>query len=559
MEVDELEVEQEEEGEVAERPKKRTKAEYCPGRSGAQPCVFSQLPGKVGCAARPHKGKGRCQFCDAGTLAEMAKDPKRKGNITRALRIWKEAGRQDILDAALGLLSEDLKQDFLQALKRPSRAAPAVEARAREKAETDKEERSKAFEKRQFLGGPSSNQEEKAYRQRAADDDRRMRKKFGPFVEAQAAEDDSWLSRRAKCFEAWCLKDSWGMCKKCHRLVKRPCHENNISGKKPPPLTVQACGNCKNGTGYPTVSRKDIPKQLQNLSDAVLQALQPLHPDVGFTSCAKHGYRVHTDMIRFKWDPYPVTEQIAWLDIAEDREAAKAAYSYLMASEESSYKHFVDCHHRFLRRSAAEIAKDPRKLQLPRRVLEEEGIECAVWPHLYPRTRMCETYIRKHDVRRLDRAIAKAPAAPAAPAASKPQAPSANTKKRSPSTSPSTSSSSSSTGTSSDSTSQAHKLYLYHFLGFKIFFKTVVRCCEYKVALYIFFETLLKLTRTKPVQTRQLLWILPVKGALLFQSFSLMFGGPNLKLHGPFQNFAKNSFMSSTNKGLKKKKCLSGI
>ena len=51
------------------------------------------------------------------------------------------------------------------------------------------------------------------------------------------------------------------------------------------------------------------------------------------------------------------------------------------------------------------------------------------------------------------------------------------------------------------------------------------------------------------MQTRQVLWISPVKGALLFQSFSLMFGGPNLKLHGPFQNFAKNSFMSSTNKG----------
>ena len=495
MEVDELEVEQEEEGELGERPKKRTKAEYCPGRSDAQPCVFSQLPDKVGCAARPHKGKGRCQFCDAGTLAEMAKDPKRKGNITRALRIWKEAGRQDILDAALGLLSEDLKQDFLQALKRPSRAGPAVEARAREKAETDKEERSKAFEQRQFLGGPSSNQEEKAYRQRAADDDRRMRKKFGPFVEAQAAEDDSWLSRRAKCFEAWCLKDSWGMCKKCHRLVKRPCHENNISGKKPPPLTVQACGNCKNGTGYPTVSSKDIPKQLQNLSDAVLQALQPLHPDVGMTSCAKHGYQVHTDMIRFWWDPYPVAEQIAWLEAADDRRAAKAAYGYLMTAADSSYKKFVDFHNRFLKRYAADIAADLRKLQLPRRVLEEEGIECAVWPHLYPRTKMCETYIRQQDLRRLERAATKAPAAapatapaaPAAPAASKPQAPSADTKKRSPSTSPSTSSSSSSTGTSSDSTSQAHKLYLYHFLGFKIFFKTVVRCCEYKVALYILF------------------------------------------------------------------------
>ena len=564
MDVEELEAEEKEEAEGEKRPKKRTKAEVCPGRSEAQPCKFSQTKGRLGCAANSHIGKKRCQFCDAEALAEVAKDPKRKGNITRALRVWNEAGRQDIFEAALDLLPGDLKQGFLQALKRPSRAAPAVKARAKAKAEADKKERKTALEHRRWLGGPFTNEEERAYRQRAADDDRRMRKKFRPFVEAQAAEDDSWLSKRAKCFEAWCLKDSWGVCKKCHRMVKRSLHENNITGKKPRPFLVEHCNHCREGTGYPTVANRDIPVELQNLSDVVLQALQPLHPDVGFTSCAKHGYRVHTDMIRFRWDPYPVTENIAWLDNGEDREAAKAAYSYLMASEESSYRHFVDCHHRFLRRSAAEIAKDPRKLQLPRRVLEEEGIECAVWPHLYPRTRMCETYIRKHDVRRLDRATAKAPAtapaAPAAPAASEPQAPSASTKKRSSSTSPSTSSSSSSTGTSSDSTSQAHKLYFYRFLGFKILFKTVVKRCEYKVAyIYIyFFESFLKLTRTKAVQTRQLLWISPVKGALLFQSFSLMFVGPNLKLHGPFQHFEKNNHFFNEQR-FKKKNCLSGI
>ena len=476
MDVEEPEAEEQEEDEAEERPKKRTKAEVCPGHSDGQPCTFSQTQGKLGCAALLNKGKSRCQFCDAATLAEAAKNPQRKKHITFALRTWQEAGRQDVFDAAMALIPEDARANFLQALKRPSRGAPAVEARAKAKAEADKEERRKALDQRQWLGGAFSDQEERAYRQRAADDDRRMRKKFGPFVAAQAAEDDAWLSKRAKCFEAWCLKDSWGMCKKCHRLVKRPLHENNITGKKPPPFVVQACGNCNKNTGYRTVAREDIPKELQNLSDAVLQALQPLYPDVGFEASARHGYRVHTDMIRFWWNEYPVAEQIEWLEDPADKQAAKAAYRYLMAAEDSSYKEFVAWHNLFLRRNAADIAKDVRKLQLPRRVLEQEGIECAVWPHLYPRTRMCETYIRKHDVRRLDRATATAAAtAPAtAPAASKPQAPSANTKKQSSSTSPSSSS-------SADSTSQAHKLYFYLFFGRETL--TVVKCCEYIVAL----------------------------------------------------------------------------
>ena len=415
----------------------------------------------MGQPARLHKGNARCQFCDAKSLKEAVKAPQRKKHITLALRIWQEAGRQDIFDAAMALIPEDARPSFLQGLKRPSRAAPAVEARAKAKAEADKEERSKAWEQRQWLGGSFSSEEQRFYRQKTADDERRMRSKFGPLQAAQAAEDATWLSERAKCFEVWCKKDSWGVCGHCHRLVKRSLHENNITGKKPPSLLVQGCGHCKKGTGYPTVAHEDIPKELQNLSDAVLWALQPLHPDVGFQASAKHGYRVHTDMIRFWWNAYPVAEQIEWLEDPADKQAARAAYRYLMEAEDSSYKDFVACHNKFLHRNADEIAKDEQKLRLPRRVLEEEGIECAVWPHLYPRTKMCETYIRKQDARRLERAAAAAPAASAPPvaptgakAANKDAARPRSTSSTS-STSSTTSSSSSSTSTSSSTTSEA--------------------------------------------------------------------------------------------------------
>ena len=340
-----------------------------------------------------------------------------------------------------------------------------MEARAKAKAEADKEERANALEQRQWLGGPVSNAEQRAYRQKAADDGRRMRSKFGPLLAAQAADDTTWLSERAKSFEAWCTKHSWGVCGHCHRLVKRSLHENHITGKKPPSLLVQGCGHCKKGTGYPTVAPTDIPKELQNLSDAVRWALQPLHPDVGFQASAKHGYRVHTDMIRFWWNPYPVVEQIEWLEDEADKAAAKAAHHYLMAAEDSSYKDFVAWHNQFLQRYGADLAgPEDRKLQLPRRVLEEEGIECAVWPHLYPRTKMCETYVRKQDARRLERAAAAAPAASAFPAPAGARAVKQAAAGPRATGSTSSTSSSSSTSTSSSTTSEARVAWRSIFL-----------------------------------------------------------------------------------------------
>ena len=141
------------------------------------------------------------------------------------------------------------------------------------------------------------------------------------------------------------------------------------------------------------------------MSDNVLWALRPLEPDVGQVACAKHGYRVHTDMIRFWWRPDTVWQQILQLDTEEERQTAVAAYQYLTNSEDSSYKKFVDMHKKFLRKHRNQLDNDAehRCLQLPRRALEEEGLECAVWPHLYPRTNMCETCIRQQDTRRQER------------------------------------------------------------------------------------------------------------------------------------------------------------
>ena len=319
--------------------------------------------------------------------------------MTRACRAWLAAGREDVMQAAVEFMTDEQKAVLETALARPSRAAAAVEARAVAKAEAEAWE--KLLEPRCHSGVQPTEEEQRQYRQKKADDQRRLRSKFGPLVEAKATDDNSWRSPLATSMEEWCQEFAWRTCKSCHRMVTAPLHESNLTGKPGrKSKVVQKCSHCSKGTGYPTVSPEDIPEVLRNLTENVLWALRPLEPDVGPVAKARHGYRVHTDMIRFWWRTETVEEQLAMLEDEEECGHAWDAYQHLVADPESSYGRFVAMHKKFLQRNRAAIEVDERRLQLPRRALEEEGLECAVWPHLYPKTAWCETHVRLQDVRR---------------------------------------------------------------------------------------------------------------------------------------------------------------
>ncbi|CAE7283094.1 unnamed protein product, partial [Symbiodinium sp. CCMP2456] len=298
--------------------------------------------------------------------------------------------QEAVLDLAWRRLPEDSHDTFRRALQRPSRAKAAVAERQAKAAEA--QAWSTLLTNRVTLDLPQPEDAERVFHAKTADDDRRLRSKFGAWTQARDAGEEDWRSTAAMRFERWCGH-----------------YENSISGPGPSKNTVRKCNHCRAGIGYPTVATDCIPRELQGLSLEALWALRPLAPDVGKPVWARHGYRVHTDMIRFWWRPQPVLDQIASLALEADRDKASAAYHYLMESTESAYGHFVAMRAKFLHRTRARRtgAADDRLLQLPRRVLEEEGLECAVWPHLYPRTVMCETHVRKADERRQGRATAQ--------------------------------------------------------------------------------------------------------------------------------------------------------
>ena len=63
----------------------------------------------------------------------------------------------------------------------------------------------------------------------------------------------------------------------------------------------------------------------------------------------------------------------------ELKEQARAAYEHLMADAESSYKKYVNMHQQFLSKNKAKLSgqEEDTLLRLPRRALEEVGLECV--------------------------------------------------------------------------------------------------------------------------------------------------------------------------------------
>ena len=129
------------------------------------------------------------------------------------------------------------------------------------------------------------------------------------------------------------------------------------------------------------------------LSPAIVQALSPLEVDVGPEIRALHntGYRKHAGMIRFKWHARSVEERIDAISDTTEWQQACNAYDWLMGTRLSMYAIFVQRHDDFLR---ACPRPDGAQRKCVLRFIEEVGLECACWPHLFWRTDMCFSFER---------------------------------------------------------------------------------------------------------------------------------------------------------------------
>ena len=257
-----------------------------------------------------------------------------------------------------------------------------------------------------------SSKEKNDFRRRARQKElARLGKKFpGVYTaEGEAKRPGAdWQTPLAASFRRWAEEHSWNICQQCNRLVPKKFHPKHARGSGSGPAlkrSIKACKHCSRGVGYPVPQPADVPEPLRKLPQEVLDALTIFEVHTGPWEQEHNAYRAHMAPARFSWHWKSVEERLADLESERHWEKGKEAFEWLRSAAQSSYKHFLQGHRAFLKQREAQAASgdvdidEPIKW-LPLRFMETVGLECAVWPHLYWKTEMTETWTRSQDVRR---------------------------------------------------------------------------------------------------------------------------------------------------------------
>ena len=123
----------------------------------------------------------------------------------------------------------------------------------------------------------------------------------------------------------------------------------------------------------------DIPLILRNLTEDDLRVLRPLTIHCGDYERRFNGYRQRTGPFHVNWSEQPVHEKIANTEDPHRRAKLTAVLDFLVQKNDSSYAKFIAMHLRGYRRPYLyEIFSSK----------DFVGVECALWPSLYPTTAM---------------------------------------------------------------------------------------------------------------------------------------------------------------------------
>ena len=87
--------------------------------------------------------------------------------------------------------------------------------------------------------------------------------------------------------------------------------------------------------------QKDIPNPLLSLTQEDIDVLRPFYPFFEQTERKLHGYQVKCCPIKLRTSQHSVQEKISELTDANRKLRCQNLYDYLMASDVSSYSHFV--------------------------------------------------------------------------------------------------------------------------------------------------------------------------------------------------------------------------
>ena len=177
--------------------------------------------------------------------------------------------------------------------------------------------------------------------------------------------------------EFWLIHGAWSYCENCKQLLPQKLFPTFL--KKPVVKCSKTC-TCK-ADRYIHPRYKDIPKELRGLTLRQIVALRPLTVHCGDYDKNPIGYRKKGGMFRVSWSNDSVEQKIAALDDTE-KQKCEVAYDWLMSNDNSVYKDFVYKREQAIANNSTFKFYDHNQRQ---------GIECALWPNLYPYSNWCAT------------------------------------------------------------------------------------------------------------------------------------------------------------------------
>lgn len=179
----------------------------------------------------------------------------------------------------------------------------------------------------------------------------------------------------------WIEHLSWSYCNNCKLLRTERMLPNYSKRQK---LRFSRGCLCKNGL-YLNPTIEMFPELLRNLTLHDVIALRPLDIHLGDYVRKKNGYRQKNGMFHLTWSKKTIEEKISEIADTSSRTKCSLIFQYLMASEHSSYKHFVELRCKSM----------PQKHFNVYDFTMNTGVECCLWPHLYPTSDFCDTTVIK--------------------------------------------------------------------------------------------------------------------------------------------------------------------
>ena len=194
------------------------------------------------------------------------------------------------------------------------------------------------------------------------------------------------ITKTTSALLQWCQNGSFYICNKCNSVNPVNMPQNFM--KQPNPSRKSKC-KCLNER-YHVPRANEIPEPLLNLSKENIKCLRPFDLDCGVYNRHSHGYRTKTGMINLIPSRLTVINKIRQLTNPTDRRKCRRAYEHLIRSPNTHYSHFVS-----LREQIQEENSDINTFDFS----VTAGIECALWPNIYPFSSWCESLICGQDSR----------------------------------------------------------------------------------------------------------------------------------------------------------------